>query len=427
MKEFFRRLWVIFRKEMTHCYRDPHVVIYGVLFPLLFYPATAIIMLEIGIFQEGVREKEVYRLYFPPEENARLTAIKQLLKGKKRSTFVASDNPDKDLKDGKLDAIFVASDNVNELPIKVAGTITRSASAKNFIAKTIETARIKSIADELKGQNLDPVLTKVFTYELKDTSSVAGEKKDGKDGNAAHVIFRYLLASIVCVLVLCIPAGAVYPAICAFTEEREKKTLESTLVAPVSTECLMFGKFLSVFVVAFSSGMLNLLGMSLVIMLMFSQAKGMGGKLAKLSTTNFSVSPETALCLFAATVLFSILVSAIFSLLGAMTKSFKEAQNILTIPLLLFTPLPIAGMLPGVLLTQTLAFVPVLNLILWVKAAVRGDAEAPLVAIAIVETLLIVTVLLWLLNRLIRTEKFVLGEHGDIWKPVFARGKTNGR
>lgn len=425
MREFFRRLWVIFRKEMTHCYRDPHVVIYGVLFPLLFYPATAIIMLEIGIFQEGVREKEVYRLYFPPVENARLSAIKKLVEERKRSIIVASDNPEKDLKDGKLDAVFVASDNLEELPVKVAGSITQSASARTFISKTIENARSKSIAEELKKQNLAPELTRVFSYELKDTRSVAGEKKDGKESNATHVIFRYLLASIVCVLVLCIPAGAVYPAICAFTEEREKKTLESTLVAPVSTECLMLGKFLSVFAVAFSSGMLNLIGMSLVVMLMFSQAKGLG-KLSKLSTANFSISPETAFCLIAATILFSILVSAIFSLLGAMTKSFKEAQNILTIPLLLFTPLPIAGMLPGVLLTKTLAFVPVLNLILWVKSAVRGDADAGLVTIAIVETLLIVVVLLWLLNRLIRTEKFVLGEHGDLWKPVFARGKTNG-
>ena len=76
MKEFLRRLWVVFRKEMTHCYRDPHVVIYGVLFPLLFYPAAAIAMLEIGIFQEGKRESEVYRIVFPESKEPNVIAIR---------------------------------------------------------------------------------------------------------------------------------------------------------------------------------------------------------------------------------------------------------------------------------------------------------------------------------------------------------------
>ena len=99
----------------------------------------------------------------------------------------------------------------------------------------------------------------------------------------------------------------------------------------------------------------------------------------------------------------------------------------LTVPLLIFTPLPIAGMLPGVLLSKTLAFVPVLNLILWVKAAVRGDADLSLVAIAVSETLFLTCLMLYLLNRLIRTEKFVLGDHVDVWAPLFARGRANGR
>lgn len=424
MKEFLRRLWVVFRKEMTHCYRDPHVVIYGVLFPLLFYPAAAIAMLEIGIFQEGKRESEVYRIVFPESTEPNVAAIREMLSTSKRGRLVTSANPEKDLKEGKVEAVVEASGG--NLSIKVAGSVPLSESAHTYISKLVESRRFKNLRKELTDKNVPLEIMRVFTFELKDSKTPKTKKEESAGGEAAHVIFRYILASVICVLVLCIPAGAVYPAICAFTEEREKKTLESTLVAPVSTECLMTGKFLSVFFVALMSGLLNLIGMSLVIWLMVSQAKELSS-LSKLSGSTFSVSFETGTALVSATVLFSLLVSAIFSLLGAMTKSFKEAQNMLTVPLLIFTPMPIAGMLPGVLLSKTLAFVPVLNLILWVKAAVRGDADIVLVQIAVGETLFLVAVMLFLLNRLIRTEKFVLGDQIDLWTPFFARGKTNGR
>lgn len=424
MTEFLRRLWVVFRKEMTHCYRDPHVVIYGVLFPLLFYPAAAIAMLEVGILQQGKREKEVYRVYFPESKESNVAAVRQVLEQSKRIKLVDSSDPEKQLKNGKLEAIVSQTGTGGELTIKVAGSYPLSESAHSYISKVIEKRRQKNIQKELSDRHIPQEVVRIFTFELNDTKR-SKLQKDDTGGDAAQVVFRYLLASIICVLVLCIPAGAVYPAICAFTEEREKKTLESTLVAAISTECLISGKFLSVFTVALMSGMLNLIGMSLVVWLLLSQAKEMGG-LSKLSNTAFSVSFETGACLFAATVLFSLLVSAIFSLLGAMTKSFKEAQNMLTVPLLIFTPMPIAGMLPGVLLTKTLAFIPVLNLILWVKATVRNDADPSLVFIAVMETLLLVAAMLLLLNRLVRTEKFVLGDQIDLLAPLFARGRSNG-
>lgn len=423
MMEFLRRLWVVFRKEMTHCYRDPHVIIYGVLFPLLFYPATAIAMLEVGVFQEGKREKETYRIVFPESREPNIAAIRAVLAHSKRGKLVTSADPMKDLKDGNIEAF--AEEKNGELVVRVAGSYPLSESANTYINKVIESRRQKNIRNELAAKNAPVELMRVFTFELNDAKRT-NKKEETKGGDAANVIFRYLLASVICVLVLCIPAGAVYPAICAFTEEREKKTLESTLVAAVSTECLMTGKFLCVFVVAFMSGLLNLIGMSLVIWLMLSQAKEFSG-LSKLSASTFQVSFETGACLLAATVLFSLLVSAMFSLLGATTKSFKEAQNMLTVPLLIFTPMPIAGMLPGVLLSKTLAFVPVLNLILWVKAAVRGDTDVALVAIAVSETLILTCLMLYLLNRLIRMEKFVLGDHVDVWAPLFARGRANGR
>ncbi|MBA3858888.1 MAG: hypothetical protein C0507_18440 [Cyanobacteria bacterium PR.3.49] len=423
MMEFLRRLWVVFRKEMTHCYRDPHVVIYGVLFPLLFYPATAIAMLEVGIFQEGKREKEVYRVVFPESKDANIAAIRDVMVTSNRVKLVESSEPLKDLKKGNIEAFVQEGDG--NLTVKVAGSMPLSETAHAYLTKLIERRRLKNIRSELTAKKAPAEIMRVFTFELKDSRRPQAEKNDNKGGDAVHVIFRYLLASVICVLVLCIPAGAVYPAICAFTEEREKKTLESTLVAAVNTEVLIAGKFLSVFFVALMSGLLNLVGMSLVIWLLLSQAKELSA-LSKLSGASFQVSPETVICLISATALFSLLVSAMFSLFGACTKSFKEAQNMLTIPLLIFTPMPIAGMLPGVLLSKSLAFVPVLNLILWVKSAVRGDMDVTLVSITVIETVLLSAFMLYMLSRLVRTEKFVLGDQVNLLTPVFARGKANG-
>ncbi|HEY9788387.1 MAG TPA: ABC transporter permease, partial [Candidatus Obscuribacterales bacterium] len=210
--------------------------------------------------------------------------------------------------------------------------------------------------------------------------------------------------------------------ICAFTEEREKKTLESTLLIPVKTEVLVAGKFLCVMAVALVSGVLNFFGMGLVAALALSQAKVVSG-FGRMSRLIELLPPETLLCLTVATLLFAGLISACFALLSALTRSFKEAQNILTVPLLIVSPIPLFGLLPGISLNTALSLIPILNLVLWVKSAVRGDAELLPVFITVFESGFLIAAMLFMLNSLVRTESFALG-HQQILR-FAARGKVS--
>lgn len=410
MAEYIKNLWVLFKKEMIHCYRDPHVLIYGVLFPLLLYPIGAVGLVEFAVWQQGKKERLFFRVNPAADQTETFSALFKHLKNAPRLSIVTSDDPSADLKSGKIDAFIGPGKSEHFVEVRTNSQLERSKEAGAYVSERIEAARQEAVRNQLKEKGLEPRSLEIFTLETRDAQIVAQRKGTVKKGPTAHplnVVLRYSFAFVLCILVLSIPAGAAYPAICAFTEEREKKTLESTLVLPVKAEQLITGKFLAVLAVALASGFLNFIGMALVAGLALSQARIL--KASNVFQFQDFLSFEMLLSLVFATLLFAALVSSLFGYLSAMTKSFKEAQNLLTIPLLLISPLPIAGLLPGVTLSPVLAAIPVLNLVLWVKSTVRGDADIILVFVIIAESVGLTLLFLYLLTRLVKTEAFVVG------------------
>lgn len=411
MAELIKQLWVILKKELIHCYRDPHVLIYGVLFPMILYPVSAIGLVEFAIWQEGKKERETIRVALPKESRLLPEKLASAIRQSPRVSIIESPDPAADIKSGIVDLSIVAGEKPDLIEVVTNSQKERSKAARALVKEKIDTARREARETQLKTLGLNAASLRIFTVETRDAVVATAGKKDGKKLQTDHafsVVLRYGFAFVLCVLVLSVPAGAAYPAICVFTEEREKKTLESTLVLPVPTELLITGKFLAVTVVALASGFLNFISMMFVTILAASQMKMI--KVGGLAQLKEVFSLEMILSLFTATVLFAALVSALFALLCACTRSFKEAQNLLTVPLLIISPIPIAGLMPGIMLNQTLALVPVLNLVLWVKATVRGDAHAGMIVMIVLESLAIIAVLLGMLTSLIKTEGFVLGE-----------------
>ena len=53
---------VITRKELTHFFRDPHVLIYSLLFPLLGFPLLIIGSFETMLWQESLAGKKTVKI-----------------------------------------------------------------------------------------------------------------------------------------------------------------------------------------------------------------------------------------------------------------------------------------------------------------------------------------------------------------------------
>ncbi|MCK6459975.1 MAG: ABC transporter permease, partial [Planctomycetes bacterium] len=177
--------------------------------------------------------------------------------------------------------------------------------------------------------------------------------------------FAPLLGMLIVIMAL---TGAFYPAVDLAAGEKERGTLETLLVAPVTRTEIVLGKFAAVWVIAVVTALLNLAVMGLT----FSKVAGMigGGKIA------FSLSFGAAATVCAILVPTAALFSAVALALSSFATSYKEGQHYMSPLFLVATPLAMVGLLPNVEIGYTLAAVPVANVVLLVKAMLLGTEAA---------------------------------------------------
>jgi sodium transport system permease protein len=177
--------------------------------------------------------------------------------------------------------------------------------------------------------------------------------------------FAPLLGMLIVIMAL---TGAFYPAVDLAAGEKERGTLETLLVAPVTRTEIVLGKFAAVWVIAVVTALLNLMVMGLT----FSKVAGMigGGRVA------FSLSPEAALTVCVILIPTAALFSAVALALSSFATSYKEGQHYMSPLFLVATPLAMVGLLPNVDIGYRLAAVPVANVVLLVKAMLLGGANA---------------------------------------------------
>jgi sodium transport system permease protein len=173
-------------------------------------------------------------------------------------------------------------------------------------------------------------------------------------------------------LVMMALTGAFYPAVDLAAGEKERGTLETLLVAPVTRTEIVLGKFAAVWVIAVATALLNLVVMGLT----FSKLAGMvgGGRIA------FSLPPGAAMTVCAILVPTAALFGAVALALSSLATSYKEGQHYMSPLFLVATPLAMVGLLPNVEISTGLAAVPIANVVLLVKAMLLGsEATGPAV------------------------------------------------
>lgn len=146
--------------------------------------------------------------------------------------------------------------------------------------------------------------------------------------------------------------GGMYTAIDVAAGEKERGTLESLIMAPVSRAALVFGKLLAIATVSFIANLLLIA--SMVVTIFFLMPKVLGGGEMALS---YHIDLVSLLMIIVLMVLFIVMVSAVLLALSTFGKSFREGQSYTTV-------LTFAVMLPG----MYFAFVPEITVATWVYA-----------------------------------------------------------
>jgi len=181
--------------------------------------------------------------------------------------------------------------------------------------------------------------------------------------------FAPLLGMLIVIMAL---TGAFYPAVDLAAGEKERGTLETLLVAPVTRTEIVLGKFLAVWVIAVVTALLNLFVMGVT----FSKLSGMLGT----GQIAFSLPLGAVVAVSVILVPTAALFSAVALALSSLATSYKEGQHYMSPLFLVATPLAMVGLLPNIEIGYALALVPVSNVVLLVKGMLLGgEATGPAV------------------------------------------------
>ena len=198
--------------------------------------------------------------------------------------------------------------------------------------------------------------------------------------------------------------GCMYPAIDLFTGEKERKTLETLLTAPVSRWKILVGKMLVVVTSGLLAAIFAIIGLFLAMEVFeLVDDPELRGVIKNILNPVFIVSLLLLLIpltLFFAGIMIPITVGA---------QSFKEAQSVLT-PINFLVILPaIIGLLPGIELNYITAFIPIVNIVLATKELIAGSLELVLVGISFGTTVLFATLSVLVSYQRFGSEKNIVG------------------
>lgn len=371
-------------KELRETLRDPNAFLMSVLFPLLAYP-----MMVWG----GSAWME-YRGGQNAGEQAPIAVVDGVVGGELAAILGGIDglalrtvvDPEAALAEGTVVAVVDGSGEV--VRTRWRSDLPASDRARARIDDALAAERARRVAAEVAVHGLPAGAADIEVI----TFDVGNER--GKRELAAWVLSLLLPM----VLVFNALIAVLYPAIEVAVGERERGTLETTLVAAVPRSAVIGGKLLSVLAIVLIANAVNLAAflLSLWQLLQLMDAP----ELFAIPT-----SPWVWLGLLAGATLAAMVLASAVIVASLRARDFKQAQNISMILLMFAYALAMAGGLEG--FTEALALVPIANLVVAMREAVAGRSPSVLPAVA--ENLAIVGMAVVFAARRVAGESWTFG------------------
>jgi sodium transport system permease protein len=380
-----REIALVAGKELRETLRDRRTLAVMVLFPLVIYPLVSLVTAQVLAARAARIEAHVPRVAVsgPPDLG------RELRRRLATTGVVVVESADAvaraELAANRVDAVAEVKPGAAGKPAEVRllydETREDSAAARDRVEQ--------ALAAPAGGANCQPAFTVA-------TTGVAARKQ----------VSGYMLSKILpLVVVVMVMLGAFHPAIDVTAGERERSTLETTLSAPIDRASLMAGKVLAVATLASLSGALNLASMSLTVLEGTHLIAG-GAKNAipwGRAAAAFAVIPPTAF-LFA-----SVMVA-----IGALARSFKEAQTLLTpVYFLCMAPALTAG-LGDFQLGGVTAWIPGVGVTLLARDLILGHASLGVTLAVLVSTALYGAAALALAARLYDSERLFFADEAGL-------------
>ncbi|MBE0378903.1 ABC transporter permease subunit [Pseudoalteromonas prydzensis] len=387
-------MFEVFKKEIKELLRDKKTLIFIVALPVAIFPLLFAVMAFISSQAALEAEQKVNTYAIINGQYAQSFTDKvfyhksfELYKGEQTFTTVAE--LEEAVKAGIIDmGIYLPSDakqTLDEAQQSQWQVVYNDSKAINFLFD-----RVKELAEEF-GNNLRT--EKLLSYGINEQQQQAiiapikvvkvdtADKRENL-GEKIGGFIPYLLIPLVLM-------GATYPAIDLGAGEKERGTLETLLLTPITRTQLVLGKFITLLAASIATTTITVLSMGIWISIAITFVD-----LAVVKTAFSSLRVLDLALIFIILLPVAAIFSSLALAISIYARTFKEAQNYMT-PLSMGVIFPIiVALLPNVELNAKTAFIPVTNVALAIKEIIKGTIDYTLLGLIFLATVIVAGALL---------------------------------
>ncbi|WP_105168351.1 ABC transporter permease [Pseudoalteromonas sp. T1lg23B] len=387
-------MFEVFKKELLELVRDKKTLFFVLALPMLVFPVIMALVVFMSSQATLDAQQKVHTYYIVNEHHGenyaeRVFYHKSFKKYDGDQRFSSVEELKQAVRNGTIDVgIYLDSDPKKAL---IEGKqanwqmVFNDAQSINFIYE-----RLRSLAHELSDNLREQTLTALGVEKEKQKAIVQPilvSKVDTADkrenmGEKLGALIPYLLIPLVLM-------GASYPAIDLGAGEKERGTLETLLLTPVTRTQLVLGKFLTVLLSSLACATVTVLSMALWVSVAISFVR-----LDTVTSVFSTVTGTDFLLIFALLVPIAAIFSSLVLAISIYARTFKEAQNYMA-PLSMGVFLPIVvSLMPNMELTAKTAVIPVTNVALAIKEIVKGTVDYGLLSMIVIASIALAVVLL---------------------------------
>ncbi|KTD90333.1 MULTISPECIES: ABC transporter permease [unclassified Pseudoalteromonas] len=387
-------MFEVYKKELKELLRDKKTLMFVVLLPVLIFPVIFAIVAFIGTQAALDADQKVNTYVIINGEYAQEFTDKvfyhksfELYKGSK--TFNTIEELKAGVTAGDIDmGIYLPSNAVKTLDNGEQSkwqVVFNDAKSINFLFD-----RVKELAQEysdvlqaekLKSFGIEESAHKSILNPIEVVKVDTADKRENL-GEKIGAYLPYLLIPLVLM-------GATYPAIDLGAGEKERGTLETLLLTPITRTELVLGKFITLLTTSIASTTITVVSMGcwVAVALAFADLDFIKTAFSTLAVTDL-------LMIFVLLLPLAAIFSSLALAISIYARTFKEAQNYMApLSMGVFFPI-IISIMPNMELTAKTAFIPVTNVALAIKDIIKGTVDYTFVGLIFLATVLIAGALL---------------------------------
>jgi len=416
----WREIGILYRHELRSALREKTIVINGILIPIFMYPLLLWGMFTAITFVQGLNDGFTSRIVVEgqlPAIHSELRDSLAALPGVRVEEGVAA--PREALAAGELDAIVSlapAEETGAALPgnfsvgIAFDRSETRSVNARDRVADLVGRWRGRWLADLGDDLGVDAQERAVFTIRSENVSSAR---------DVSEMLLGYMLSVF---LVIMVAVGCFLPAVDTTAGERERSTWETLMTAGASRGSVVLAKYLYVATLGIVAGALNVIALIVSIGAVLQPLLGESDL-----SIQVALSPLATVVMLTAAAILALTFAAAMMVFASFARSFKDGQAMVApVMYLIFLPILLGGDPTDVNLSVNSALVPLLNVSMMIRDAIRGVFVWDAIGLTLVVSLALVGLLLLLARRILSFEEFLTGSFdGSFWR--FAKDRLFAR